>query len=117
MAIWRPTLIPRKTLQATRQTIVYDDYNRPTETELPFEAENAGVQPVSGNERKVLPEGLRDKISYRIFTSTPLEGLKEGTTNSGDRVMLYGDWFRVVRVEIWDTGVQSHYNAVCVKED
>lgn len=117
MAMWRPTLIPRKQLDARRVDIVYDAYNRPSEVEVVFTIENAGVQPVSGNELKVLPEGLRDKISYRIITTTEVRGLKEGTDDAGDKVMLYGDWFRIVRVEIWDTGVQSHYNAIAVKED
>lgn len=116
MAIWRPTLIPRQTLSAERVEISLDSYNRPTEVRTPFNVENAGVQPASGHEQLVLPEGFRDKVVYRIFTTTFMRAVKEGTNEFADRVELFGEWFVVCKVYHWQNGVQSHYEVIAAKE-
>lgn len=116
MTIWTPTLIPRKTFAAKRITITYDNYNRPTEVEQAFLVENASAQPAEGNQLLVLPEGLRDKVVYCIFTTTPLNTIEEATGNAPDKVLIEGSWFVVHKSAKWDVGVQSHYKATCVKE-
>lgn len=116
MSLWTPQLIPRTTFAAKRITLSYDSYNRPSEVEQAFLVENASTQPAKGSELLVLPEGLRDKVVYCIFTTTALNTIEEATTNAPDKVLIDGSWFIVQHSAKWNVGVQTHYKATCVKD-
>lgn len=117
MADWRPSLIPRKTLNARRITLTYDNYNIPSEIEAYFPVENAGVQPYTGGKgMKASLEGYRNKNAYYLFTTTPLRTADEGDRNAmADRVEIDGKWCTVLKVAKWDTGIRSHYEAILVE--
>lgn len=114
MANFTPRLIPRKVLSGIRRVQVLGSHNIPeAPTETSFDVENSGVQPVSGWEANALPEGYRDRRIYKIYTTTPLLPAEEGTSSLGDLVEAEtGVWCLVIRVQSWQYGVQSHYEAV-----
>lgn len=118
MATWKPKLIPRKTLNGRRRTQTVDEFGLPTESETTFTVENAGVQPVAGNQLDVLPEGYRDRKNHRVYTTTPVFTAKEATNGLADQIEAYpGVWCDVIKVEPWDYGLQSHYLAYVSEEN
>lgn len=118
MASWRPRLIPRKTYQGRRMGVSLDAYGLPTDdAPVLFDVENASAQPLPSNERMALQEGYRNKRCWRLFTTTTLTAAEEGSTSLGDQVEINGHWCDIIRVDDWDVGVQTHYEAICVEEN
>lgn len=120
MGNWQPKLIPRKTLNGRRKTEIVDDYGWNTDEEdvpsTTFTVENAGVHPVTGYELQALPEGYRDKKAFKVYTTTLLRTVNEGSTDLADEVEADpGIWCKVVKVEDWTYTVQSHYLAYVVE--
>lgn len=119
MATWKPKLIPRKTLNGRRRTQTVDEFGLPVDDPVvAFTVENAGVQPVPGNQLDVFPEGYRDRRTYKVFTTTPVFTAKEATSGLADQIEAYPDvWCDVIKVEPWDYGLQSHYLAYVSEEN
>lgn len=59
----------------------------------------ASIQPTSGEEMLSLPEGRRNRKTYSLFTSTPIQVIAGGA--NPDQVVIYGERYEVVRVEPW----------------
>lgn len=83
-----------------------------TETEI---AITASVQPTSGEEMLSLPEGRRNRKTYSLFTSTPIEVI-HGLNNSTnpDQIEIYGERYEVIQVNVWQNnppifGIVNHY--------
>lgn len=72
----------------------------------------ASVQPVSGNEKVSLPEGVREREMYRLYTDYALKTADETAKTTADRVTLFGKLFEVISVEIWQNKVIPHYKAI-----
>lgn len=82
------------------------------ETIIPI---TASIQPTIGEEMLSLPEGRRNRKTYSLFTSTPIDVI-HGLNNSAnpDQIEIYGERFEVTRVEVWQNnppvfGVVNHY--------
>lgn len=82
------------------------------ETVIPI---TASVQPTSGEELLSIPEGRRNRKTYSLFTSTPIE-LIHGLNNSTnpDQIEIYGERYEVIRVEVWQNnppifGIVNHF--------
>lgn len=115
---WQPQILPRKTLTAYTVTEGYDAYNRPTgKTLTPFTLKNCSIQPVSGNEKITLPEGLKEKVTYKLYTSTKVKTVDYDDYTLADRVDFNGDRFIVIKVQDWDMSVQSHVEAYLIKDE
>lgn len=116
--------IPRVTLQARRRvkTLNPDGYATTT-TNTSFDLLQCTVQPASGDDLLVVPEGLRDKEAFNIFTQTNANPAVEGTNSPGDQVFLttrYASdegWFTVVKRKAWQNGVINHYHLIVIKEN
>lgn len=109
MSLWRPSSIPRFTYTARRYTQVMDAYNIPSTTFVEFPVEEAGApQPVIGENQVVLPEGFRNKDLFRIFTTTDVRGVNEGSSERPDLIFIFTHWYTVVKVHDWTYGVRSH---------
>ena len=118
MTNFTPRLIPRKTFNAKRITQTLGPRNRPVENESTFTVDNAGLQPSKGFDAKATTDGYKDKELYDLFTTTELKAPDEGTDSKGDLIEITsGKWARVVKVEDWDYGLQSHYKAKLVVEN
>lgn len=110
--------IPRKTLQARHVTEGYDAYGYPTGlTYVPFEALVCTVQPIQGKDLLLLPEGMRDKEAYTVWTETECDTVNEGTDKKPDEIQIYGDWYKVTKKRSWQVGLIPHYELVVVKRD
>ena len=117
--------IPRKTLTArTRQAVkkggsVFSNVGLETEYKE-FELLQCTVQPIKGQDRQVLPEGIRDAESYKVFSETPVISVEEDTNNIGDQILIDGvtgdAWFTAYTVKKWQVGLIPHYEIHVVKE-
>jgi hypothetical protein len=58
----------------------------------------ASVQPLSGKDIELLPEGKRLAGGYKLFTNDSLKVAIEGTGQDGDIVSIYGFDYEVVSV-------------------
>ena len=115
---WSPRLIPRKTLNGIRRVQSIDQYGRVSDSldETPFIIENAGVHPITGWELQTLPDGYRDKKAFKVYTTTELRSVMEGTNNLADLVEAQpGVFCTVIKVEDWNYNVQGHYLAYVVE--
>ena len=74
----------------------------------------ASVQPASAKEMLTLPEGRRDRETYRLYTSFELKTADEATEVNADRVTLNGKTFEVLSVGRWQNNVINHYKALVV---
>lgn len=72
----------------------------------------ASVQPLKGNELLTLPEGLREKETYKLYTSTQLFTARENDDKKPDKVQIFGKTFEIIKVEIWQNKVIPHYKAI-----
>lgn len=68
-----------------------------TETEI-----IASIQPLSGRERELLPEGERTKEVVRVYTKYGLRQAIEKNNVKGDQVSYKGRLYEVKRVDTWD---------------
>ena len=78
----------------------------------------ASVQPTTGEEMLSIPEGRRNRKSYALYTSSLIEVI-HGFNNSinPDQVVIYGERYEVVRVEVWQNnppvfGIVNHYKFI-----
>lgn len=117
MGPWAPRLIPRKIFNAKRLTGGVDSDGYPIDdVEVPFTVENASFHPVSGYALQAVPEGYRDSRVGKIYTTTETLIADEGTDLKGDLIEFEtGKWARVIKVEPWNVGVQTHYLAYVVE--
>lgn len=85
-----------------------------------FSLENCVIQPTSTQTLQVLPEGLRNKVTYELWTTTPVSSVVEGTSNLGDQVQYdFGAgsvWLTVTNVKLYNTSFLGNYNCILVKE-
>ena len=75
----------------------------------------ASVQPASGDDLAILPEGLRQRRGKRVYTRTALlvGSLDDGT--DADRLVIDGTVYQVQHVERERT-VIPHYKAIALAE-
>ena len=110
--------MPRKTLQARHVMEGYDQYGYPAGLTFdPFEALNCTVQPVQGKDLQLLPEGMRDKEAFTVWTETDCDTANEGTTEKPDELQINGDWYKVTKKRAWQIGLIPHYEIIVVKRD
>ena len=115
---WRPKLLPRFTYAGQRVTEVIDSDGYESITTVDFSIENAsGLQPVSGYHQLTVPENLRERGVFRIFTTTVVNTVDElGTTDLADRVVIDGETFITLTSKPWKSKVQNHYEVMLVRE-
>ncbi|MBN8472333.1 hypothetical protein JYJ95_38010 [Corallococcus exiguus] len=62
----------------------------------------ASVQPLSGRERQLLPEGQRSEERLLVVTATELRVADVSARREGDVLVYRGEDFEVEAVERWD---------------
>jgi len=94
--------------------------NDGTVTYDPFTLNDCIIQPTSRQTLLTLPEGLRDKITYELWTTTAITGVIEGSSNLGDQVQYdFGagsKWFTVFNAKKYNTSFLGNYNCILVKD-
>lgn len=59
----------------------------------------ASVQPLNGREFYRLPEGLRSRATFKLYSVDTLYTVRAGSTQPVDLVQVDGDWFEVHGIE------------------
>ena len=80
-----------------------------------FEARGS-VQQMSGRERLVLPELIRDRETLKIYTQCELRPVDVAGETRADRIDYEGDRYVVHSVKNWEA-VGGFYRAIIVKEN
>jgi hypothetical protein len=84
----------------TRQELgAYDEDGRAIEGGMTELSIRASVQPVTGQELKVLPEARHGEELRAVYTTSPLR--THGPAGAADRLLIDGAVWEVIRAEEW----------------
>lgn len=75
---------------------------------------SGSVQPVSQDERLLLPEGDEDKEAVRIYSAVPLLKSSEKDNQSPDQITWGGKDYLISEVQVWVGGV---YKSIAASRD
>lgn len=70
------------------------------------------VQPLTGKELLLLPEGQRTRLHVKGYTRTELKTADQAESKKADRVSYADTEFEVQNVESWDGGGLSHCKVI-----
>ena len=76
---------------------------------LPPYTITASVQPSTGRERELLPEGVRTEETKKLYCEEPLQTDSEGGKKKADEVVIGTERFKVISCEKHAEGVLNHY--------
>ena len=115
----KPSLTARhRTAVNTTGSVFENEATTPAYTS--FTLDNCTMLPINKTLLQALPEGLREKQVYELYTSTPITGAIEGTENLGDQVSydagLGADWYTLTGVQFFNTSMLKHYYAFAVRD-
>ena len=78
----------------------------------------ASVQPLRGNEIKLLPEHRRTAEAIKIYTETKMRTTDELNQLPADVITHDGKRFEIHKVENWFIGTDiPYYKAIAIKQD
>jgi hypothetical protein len=84
----------------------YDENGRAVSGELSEFTIRASVQPVTGQELKVLPEARHGEELRAVYTTTPLR--THGPAGAADRLSIDGAAWEVIRAEAWPSHCRAY---------
>jgi len=90
-------------------TWVKGEYTESASSPINFEA---SIQPTSQKDMLTLPEGRRDRETYRLYTDFELKTADEVSKVNADRVTIMGKIYEIIQVGIWRNNVIPHYKAL-----
>lgn len=101
--------VPLNIYRQTLGSYVDGEWVPGIETVIPI---TASIQPTTGEEMLSLPEGRRNRKTYALFTSTPVQLIVN--LQNPDQIDIYGERYEIIRVEIWQNNpanfaVVNHY--------
>lgn len=76
----------------------------------------ASFQPTNGEDLQALPEGFRSEDTFKIYTKTPITGVRQGTDVKGDIIIKDSVTYEVIQVIPWVNGIVTHYKAIIMRE-
>jgi hypothetical protein len=59
----------------------------------------ASIQPADERQTQTLPEGIRQEVTLRCYTLTPLLAADQRTNLQGDRIAIDGETYEVAHVQ------------------
>ena len=68
----------------------------------------SSVQPASSSDLKLLPEGRRLDARYTLYSTQKIQ--------EQDEVLLFGQWYEILHVSVWQNKILPHHMAVAVKK-
>lgn len=74
----------------------------------------ASVQPITGRQREALPEGIRQRVSKKLYTKAELRSADQATGVPADQIVYGGETFEVVQVHRWPA-LLAHFEADLVR--
>lgn len=75
------------------------------------------LQPITGNDLQILPEGLKRTDLKKLYTRTELRSLDDGNETEADKINIDGSVYEVHSVEKWVGRRLQHYKVLLVKEE
>lgn len=75
----------------------------------------AAIQRLKEFEAQLLPEGLRNRASIKLWTLTPMNVLDEKKGIFGDRLTWKGTLYEVMAVDDWTDGPLDHRRYLAFK--
>lgn len=75
----------------------------------------ASVQPLSGDELQMLPEGERTAETKRLYTTTKLNSLNESEQMNADIITIDGSSWEVHKAEAWSPNILDHNKYLIVR--
>lgn len=78
--------------------------------------EKASVQPLSGKQAQLLPEGRRAEDSIIIFIKADLFTAKTSENKKADIVIYQNRRFEVWNVKVWLEPTLSHFEVIALEE-
>jgi hypothetical protein len=74
-------------------------------------------QPASGQTLQLLPEGKRNRETYKAFAplSLTFSAADDAKGVSGDRIIYQGTEYEVSTVAKWDNGLLPHWELLCTR--
>lgn len=75
------------------------------------------IQPTSGEDLKSLPEGQRERVSYKVYSVFQFRTNNQQAQTKADIVELYGEEFEVQTVQNHFGLGLSHWKAIAVRKD
>jgi len=72
------------------------------------------VQPATGKDLEILPEGLRTKDAKRVYTYTALTPANQHTETTGDILVIDTFSYEVQQVKR-ERSIIAHYRAICTR--
>lgn len=77
----------------------------------------ASVQPLTGEELKMLDEGQRSRRPIMVITDADLQTVDETARTKADRIVWDGEEFEIHRIENFEMGLMAHREAICLRAD
>jgi len=74
----------------------------------------ASVQPLRAREMDMLPEGRRNRCSYRLYTSTLLNTVEQNGSNPS-LVDIQEELYEVYSKASWNNGIIPHFKYIVIK--
>ena len=76
-------------------------------------------QPANGQELQALPEGRRQRQTFKVYTKTELTAPRQdrsGDETPGDIIEYKNKRYEVVTVGPWENGIINHFKAIIQEE-
>lgn len=73
------------------------------------------VQPLLAREAQVLPEGERDRESYKVFSDRELKSSRQYSVQEADMIVIKGEKYRVRSCERWNESFDLPYYMAIVQ--
>lgn len=73
--------------------------------------------PLAANEKRMLPEHFRSRSTYKLHSTTELYSVREGQSQSPDKVLLEGYLYEVQEADPYSMGVRDHWEYLLVREE
>lgn len=108
-------LLQTETFKVLRASSGYEGYDDGDGNWIPanqstnqFTAKGS-IQPVTGNDIRLLPEAYKTTALYKIFTKTKLKSVDQFNNKQADTIIIDGEEFQVQIVENWRQLNTKHY--------
>lgn len=78
--------------------------------------QGVSVQPLTGKQREVVPEGFRDRNLIKLYTQTELRGIDVAGKVRADRITYSDEDYVVYSIENWDPN-GCYWKVIAIKEN
>ena len=74
------------------------------------------LQPISGEDLEILPEGMRTKKGYTLYPNTELRTVDQSNNIEADKVVINDEDYLVIKIFPWQNNLINHYKCLVIRE-